>query len=85
MEIANTTINGAQAVTDERGDMTGMVCNTAITKKYMLANLLNCNTKDSKLDQILLGRKLYHVYFDVLTKLDSKLILFYAKTSLPEN
>ena len=33
MEIAKTTINGAHAVTGESGDITGIVCNTAMIKK----------------------------------------------------
>jgi hypothetical protein len=33
MEIANTTIKGAQAVTGLRGLIAGIVCNIAISKK----------------------------------------------------
>ena len=67
----NTTINGVHELIGLSGLIYGMVNMIEIMRKYTLASLLNCRSKA-------LMRKSYHVYLDVLTKLDSNQILFLA-------
>jgi hypothetical protein len=40
-------MKGAQAVAGLRGLICGIVCKIAMSKKYTLANLLNCRAKAS--------------------------------------
>lgn len=47
MEIARTTIKGAQAVAGLKGLIWGIVCKIAIIRKYTLAKRLNCKIKAS--------------------------------------
>ena len=48
MDMAKTTISGAQAVNGFKGLIIGIVCKIAMIKKQTLANLLNCKINDSK-------------------------------------
>jgi hypothetical protein len=47
MEIPNTTMSGPQAVNGPRGLIAGMDCRIAMAKKYILAILSNCLSRDS--------------------------------------
>lgn len=69
IEILNTTAKPPQKVSGVTGLIAGIELRILIIKKYIFANLLNCRRSDSKYKACVLGIKLYHRYFDVITKL----------------
>lgn len=71
-----TMTRGAQAVRGLMGEMMVIDRRMAITRKYTLANRLNCRRRASGIKRCLLGKKLSRVYLDVRTKLDSNSSLF---------
>jgi len=61
METASTKINGATATYALRGEIAGIHCKIAVTKKYMFAYRLNYRSK-------LIGKNDISEYLDVLMK-----------------